>query len=32
MNKILWFRDYLPGVVFSILYNFICEVYPSIKI
>ena len=32
MNKILWFRDNLPGVVFSILYNFICEVYPRIKI
>jgi len=32
MKLAVWFRDNLPGVVFSILYNFICEVYPSIKI
>jgi hypothetical protein len=32
MNKILWFGDNLSGVVFSILYNSICEVYPRIKI
>ena len=31
MNLILWFRDNLPGVVLSILYNFICEVYACLE-
>ena len=32
MNLIIMLRDNLPSVVLSTLYNFICEVYPNIKI
>ena len=32
MIILVWLRDNLPSVVLSILYNFISEVYPCIKI